>query len=161
MEQAIIHNITIQKSAERQHFQIKLPRDTKRIVGIETSMRVLQESTAFKDLVNGKRKIASLGVFQYNVLMGELRLQSNEAAGFFFSAEIVESDINLNYGDYIRTVYWGAEQCTHGYKREEDAVMVDRNTTVINGNYKDNIGTLIGEDLLYQVKVIVWTEKSY
>lgn len=43
-EQVIITQIKITKSGQIKHFQVKLPKDTKRIIGIETSYRLIKKN---------------------------------------------------------------------------------------------------------------------
>lgn len=44
MQQVIITQIKITKSGQTKHFQVRLPKNTKRIIGIETSYRLTKKN---------------------------------------------------------------------------------------------------------------------
>ena len=47
-EGVIVTKISIKRQGERKHFQIKLPKDTKFIIGIEYGGRLISKSDAIK-----------------------------------------------------------------------------------------------------------------
>jgi hypothetical protein len=45
---------------------------------------------------------------------------------------------------------------THGYKRKLEKVLVDGNTTVLAGLYKDRLGEMLKADVSYDVFLYLW-----
>lgn len=101
--------------------------------------------------------LKSLIPFKRNVLIGELKLQSCEQANIFYATH-VQMDENLAQGDYSQTQEWKATAFTHKNKAEQDIVMVDGDSTIIQGIFKDQIGIMNKADLEYVVNVYVWIE---
>jgi hypothetical protein len=157
-EQAIVTHLAITKSKQVKVFQVRLPKNTIRIIGIETSIRLMGQSGPVKTPVPGPIKqagavaqvaqvaapLASYGefgrfmFFRRNTFFGDLKLQSCERGNIFFVKDI-EEDVNLGFGDFSQVGRWQALPYSHEWKREEDRVVVDGCTTIIQGIYKDGL----------------------
>jgi len=101
--------------------------------------------------------LKSLIPFKRNTLVGELKLQSCEEANIFYATHL-QTDENLGAGDYSQLGQWNAKPFTHQNKTEEDVVVVDGDSTIISGIYKDRIGEMNKVDFEYVVNVYVWIE---
>jgi hypothetical protein len=151
-EKVIIKELAISKKGQRIMFQLSVPSDAKRIIGFEMNATglVLSDVPVFGGLPSGLLK------FQGSSVIGEVRIQSCGRSNLFFTGEVCFNDLNIGFADFTQTGEWISSQWTKGLKREEDAVMVDECCTVLQGNYKDIIGTTSNVDLIYTVKVYVW-----
>ena len=175
-EGVIITKISIKRQGERKHFQIKLPKDTKFIIGIEYGGRLISKSDAIKfaaapkatpteelpkteviESVTGAGTIEerSKTFFKRNQLIGELKLQSSEESNWFYSTDVFGADANLKYGDFSNAGF-NVNDYTHGNKRTEEIVKVDAESTIIQGWYLDALGKLQKVDINYEVTIYVW-----
>ena len=152
-EQVIITKVSIKRQGERKHFQIKLPKNTKFIVGIEYGGRLISKSAAM--IIEPLPVSESRTPFKRNQLIGELKLQSCEEANWFFAVDVFASDVNLSYGDFSKAGF-KVNDFTHGNKRTEEIVKVDAESTIIQGWYLDALGKSQKADINYEVNVYVW-----
>ena len=95
--------------------------------------------------------------FKRNTVIGELKLQSCEEANIFYATQ-VQTDENLAAGDYSQAGLWKANPFTHQNKAEEDVVVVDGDSTIVQGIFKDQIGEMNQAEVEYMVNVYVWVE---
>lgn len=175
-EGVIITKINIKRQGERKHFQIKLPKDTKFIIGIEYGGRLISRSEAIKFVaapqVASAMELPPTGTgnaagnagtvdersktfFKRNQLIGELKLQSSEESNWFYSTDVFGADANLKYGDFSNTRF-NVNDYTHGNKRSEEIVKVNAESTIIQGWYLDALGKNQKIDINYEVTIYVW-----
>ncbi len=176
-EGVIIKTISIKRQGERKHFQFRLPKDTKFIIGVEYGGRLISrtegtiEAPAPKAEAKTDAKLIEAihstvesaavrddkpkAIFKRNQLIGELKLQSCEEANWFYAADVFVNDANLNWGDFSQTGF-PVNDFTHGNKRTEEIVKVDAESTIINGWYLDALGKSQKLDINYEIKVYVW-----
>jgi hypothetical protein len=190
-EQAIVTHLAITKGKQVKVFQVRLPKNTIRIIGIETSVRLMgKEGTVPGPIgVPGKKdakvmsKVEQVGLaeptdafygevthfnlFRRNTFFGDLKLQSCERGNIFFAKDI-EEDVNLGFGDFSQIGRWQALPYSHEWKREEDHVVVDGCTTIIQGIYKDGFGQAqqkvygpIGQQAIFNPEAVVKTGPVY
>jgi hypothetical protein len=151
-EGVIITKINIKRQGERKHFQIKLPNDTKFIIGIEYGGRLISKSDA---MVIKPIPVETRTPFKRNQLVGELKLQSSEESNWFYSTDVFVADANLSYGDFSNAGF-KVNDYTHGNKRTEEIVKVDAESTIIQGWYLDALGKSQKVDINYEVTIYVW-----
>lgn len=149
--QVNITPIEITKAGQIKHFQIRLPKTAKKVIGVEIGGRFLQGS-------NPLPNINSDTPFKRNQLVGELKLQSCEEANVFYAGEL-RLDRNMAYGDYTKNTKWIPEVFTHQMQSFEDVVITNADSTVINGMYKDNIGLQNQQSVSYLLNVYLWYSK--
>jgi hypothetical protein len=151
-EKVIIEQLEISKKGQVNVFQLSVPSDAKRIIGFEMTVAglVLNDVPIFGGLPSGLLK------FQGSSVIGEIRIQSCGRSNLFFTGEVCFNDLNMGFADFTQTGEWISSQWTKGLKKEEDVVMVDECCAVLQGNYKDIIGTLANTDLTYTVNVYMW-----
>ncbi|MDI1355753.1 MAG: hypothetical protein PSX36_12600 [bacterium] len=165
-EQVIITKISIKRKGERKHFQIKLPKNSKFILGVEYGGRLIEHSDSalirtpvtdpFASPVIGSGGVdARTQLFKRNQLIGELKLQSCEKANWFFAVDVFASDANLGLADFSQGGF-PVKDYTHGNKRTEEIVKVDAESTIIQGWYLDSLGKTQKADIKYEVNVYVW-----
>lgn len=97
-----------------------------------------------------------IAIERNNSLVGELKLQGSDDSNVFYATNV--SDHSVKEGlDKVPSVNFIAENVyTHGYKRKLEAVLVDGNTTVIAGLYKDRLGEMLRQDVSYDVFLYLW-----
>jgi hypothetical protein len=174
-EGVIITKISIKRQGERKHFQIKLPKDTKFIIGIEYGGRLISISDAAvidtfpkaaikleSAIVETEYPTVDVAVegrtktfFKRNQLIGELKLQSSEESNWFYSTDVFGADANLQYADFSNAGF-NVNDYTHGNKRTEEIVKVDAESTIIQGWYLDALGKSQKVDINYEVTIYVW-----
>jgi hypothetical protein len=163
-EAVIITKISIKRQGERKHFQIKLPNDTKYIIGVEYGGRLIDhsDSVIISPFPDGKERLESGAVggertnlFKRSQLIGELKLQSCEEANWFYSADVLANDINLSLADFSQSGF-PVNDFSHGNKRTEEIVKVDVESTIVQGWYLDAFGKSKNADIKYEVTVYVW-----
>jgi hypothetical protein len=172
----IATKISITKQGEVKFFQVKIPFDAKVLIGIETAMRlktfqVFPSQPILSPLDNPYGNIVAFngaGISPSpfvapspiegirNSLVGELKLQSSDDSNIFYATNI--SDPSVKEGlDKVPSVNFIIENVwTHGYKRQLEEVLVDANTTVIAGLYKDRLGEMLKANVSYDVFLYIW-----
>ncbi len=148
-ERAIITTLTLTKPFEYRHFQVRIPRDAVHICGVEATGRFIGKAGSV-----GKESNDFL--YRRNYLFGDLWLQSCEEANRFYTGEIRANDINTVMSDFSIPPTWKAKEWTNGGKQEAETVIVDGDTTVVNGLYRDKTGKEITAILGYEIKVVIW-----
>jgi hypothetical protein len=187
-ERVVIKPVSVTKRGEIQYFQIRLPRDAKNIIGVETG--ICRTGKGFSEYVRSRvygpapvpapalaaaAPVASYKVpvpvpaprgslfqstlaFRRDILIGELKLQSLEKANVFFSDDVYERDQNMGFADFSTSGFMIPSPFTHEFNRFEEKVIVDGVTTLIGGYFKDRIGERFKTNLSYSVNVYVWYE---
>lgn len=158
-EKVIIHAVRITRKGELQHFQVRIPRDAARIIGVETGVRIASTlDQEWVKLVYGSLQWDTTAFgFYKSMLIGDLRLQSCEKANLFYASDIYERDINLGIGDWTDKQF-AVREVTHGRKREEVRAEANGDTTILQGTFRDKIGEHLNMHLLYEVRIYVWYE---
>lgn len=176
-EHVVITPVNITNAGQVKHFQVKLPKNAKRIIGVELGGRLLQRteravitdamvapatehpaaSSASTSDGSSGGKISSSGFFKRNRLIGEVKLQSCEEANIFYAGHL-QTDENIAYGDFTQNNFWKPAQYSHQAQSFEERVIVDGNSTMIQGIYRDRIGEQSKVNYSYLVNVYVWIE---
>jgi len=128
-EKVIVTPLRIIAAGQICHFQVKIPRDAKRIIGIETGL-----------LYSPPQVEAPPGIFQFtqDTFLGDVRLQSCEDTNIFFAEDIYFRDNNLGFGDFAAALsHLPRLPETYSYKREEFVINTAGTTTIIKGIYRD------------------------
>jgi hypothetical protein len=166
-ERVIITKLSITKVGQIVHFQVKIPRDAIRIIGVELSgcysNPPMERQAAFAKLAlaTEARMSRSFSILQFtsSPFVGDVRLQSCEDTNVFYSDDVYLADYNLGYGDFSATALFPATSETHGYKRYEYVVNTNGETTILKGIYRDRQTANSNPQYTYTVNVYVWYEK--
>lgn len=180
-EQVIITPLRITKALQNKHFQVKLPKTAKKIIGIELGgfwmgkrgdggVIFIGSSGGFSPYALSEVKFdapsrISIGrdggkgvqFFRRNILIGELKLQSCEEANIFYAGHL-QMDNNLSQGDFTQNPFWTPQPFTHETKAFEEHIIVDADSTVISGLYRDRLGEISKAQVDYLVNLYVWIE---
>ena len=166
-ERVILTTLPITKTGQIVHFQVKIPRDAIRIIGVELSgcysNPPMERQAAFAKLAlaTDARMSRSFSIMQFtsSPFVGDVRLQSREVTNVFYAENVYLADYNLGYGDFSANALFPATSETHGYKRFECVVNTDGETTILKGIYRDRQNANSNPQYTYTVNVYVWYEK--
>ena len=175
-EHVVITPVNITNAGQVKHFQVKLPKNAKRIIGVELGGRLLQrtdraeisdmmvapsvshpEASSASTSEGSAGETAAAGLFKRNKLIGEVKLQSCEEANIFYAGHL-QTDENIAMGDFTQNHFWKPAAYSHQAQSFEERVVVDGNSTVIQGIYRDRIGEQSKVNYSYLVNVYVWIE---
>ncbi len=180
-EKVIITKLPITQAGQIQHFQVKIPRDASRIIGMEVSAQYINMQVAKAQAgkaVNFKRasqytfrsleRAAKGDIFSItlDLFLGDVRLQSCEDTNIFYAEDVYFADENLAFGDFSATHprFFPASP-THGYKHYECVVNTRGKTTILKGIYRDRQSQQSGANTLrgpvffqYVASIYVWYE---
>jgi hypothetical protein len=171
-EKVILTSLPVTQVGQIIHFDVKIPHDALRVIGIElsganTNPPVYPPSgRGLKMRLAEGRSFMSI-IFNENPYIGEVRIQSCEKTNIFYAGDLFLTDVNAGYGDYSIRLGFPALEYTHGQKRTEYVVNTGGKTTILKGIYRDrqNPGSnLIGKGgptgqlYTYTVNVYVWYE---
>ena len=153
-----IQRIHIRKKGERHYFQMNLPRQAERIVGIELG-------AFFKTAIKKRRyqKFDYLLGVKRNRVCGEMQLQTTGRSNFFFTGQLIQEDINDRftvmspYEAKVLPMLWNSTSFSSGRRKELDQVLIE-NEKIIYGCYKDGLGIEQEKDFEYTVMLYVWFE---
>ncbi|MGH2611874.1 MAG: hypothetical protein ACRDFB_02360 [Rhabdochlamydiaceae bacterium] len=179
-EKVILKTFPITQVGQIVHFDVKIPHDALRIIGVELNGAypnpplILGRGIAKllpQMMVQATRAIIAKRFInlQYaqSPYVGSLRLQSCEKTNIFYSGDIFLADVNTGYGDYSVTPRFQSIEPTHGEKRHEFIVNTVGKTTALKGIYRDRQnpnsnmigkGGPSGQIYTYTVNVYVWYE---
>lgn len=168
----IIKEITIRKQGEVQFFQIRLPKNARRIIGVDTDIVLLSalqqqaDASIRPDKGNGVPPSMEVNRTPFlrwtaksNPTVGKLKLQSMDRHNLFFDSWLSFIYLNsampdMRFGLYPRNPY---SLITNSHPRP---VSVPVSNMSINGLFTDAIGTRRQIDTSYRVKVFLWIETS-
>jgi hypothetical protein len=169
----------IETKGQWHFFQVRMPVDTVKIIGIETSVSIVETDLG---TLPSTLQTDWLSLYRH-IRVGEIKLQSLDETGFFYAGEIVETDRNLFRGDYsftyygLRTInpgtsaeeqvpeytnpinFWQSKPWTHSGCRFEDEIMLS-GQKIINGFYHDSIGETLDQDTHYTISLYTWYETN-
>lgn len=167
-EEVILHTEQIERQGQSKYFQVVLPSDTTRIIGVETSAIRQMSGASNSDmffffgtapLIYPVADIDTLFKIKVADTVGRLTLHSPDATGIFFQDDIRQKDTSPKYADF--TQYPAAfDQWSHNTKRYETSINVKNCSNLIEGHFKDTWGALYNYHVIYQLNIYIWIEKS-
>lgn len=162
-EEAIVSTVSITIPKEIKNFQIRLPYDTKRIIGVETgAIRTFYAETGnYVDPEWWAFPNTNDLLFQVkpNKTVGEITLQTLGKENIFFRDEMKDKDSNIFWADFTKPDINEFKEWTLGRKREEVEVNVDNNI-IIEACYKDRWGIINELIVRYTFRLYLWIEKN-
>lgn len=164
-DRVFIHTISVYRPGERHAFQVKLPKDAKRIKGMEFTHTIPPFSMEYKRGYTEYQASPVVDAIAYNSFtllpnykVGDLKLESNDRSGIFLTQEIVHQDYNLLHGSFAPVVPHVGEFWTEGKIKETLAVDVDGENTIISGIYKDRILEQFQTEYFYKINLYFYYE---
>ena len=171
-EEVILHREAIKKLGEQKYFQIQLPKDIERIIGVETGVfRYASGETEIGLAANFGGHPASDPDFDlldppfkisFNDPIGSLTLQTTENPGIIYQKEVWQTDKNSKWTDFTQLLnddFFG--QYSHDRKRYEDVVISNLCTPMLEGFYKDSWGDHYSYHVEYELLIYLWIEKKF
>ena len=167
-EEAIVHTIEINRLGQSSYFQVELPSDTTKIIGVETSAIRKASGASSSDLFfyfgsfTPIIPIADVDppfVIHKTETVGILTLQSPDTGGIFFQGDVRQKDISSKYADFTQyPAVFG--QWSHDRKRHETSINVSSCSKLVEGHFKDTWGALYSYHVIYQFNIYIWVEKK-
>jgi hypothetical protein len=149
-ENVVVTSVEISEESQIKFFQIKLPKTAEKIIGIEVGHRVIKKPVA---LPPPERNMP----FKRGRMICDLKLQSCENANVFFSTSL-KSDPSIAYLDFTNDK-WNIKPYSHQTQLLEDPLIVDADSTILQGMIKDQLVWAEQETAVnYIVNIYVWLE---
>ena len=141
----LVQTIPIQFKSEIRHFEIRVPDNTDRIIGVETSVRfanrlILPDET--HPLFNAK------------FLLGEIRLQGATKNQWFYVGSVHDTDL-VEHADFFMLSNNLELPFTYNSKRVKEECNAQATSTCIKGYYKDVIGQTLNQNPNYEVSLML------
>lgn len=169
----IIKEMQITKQGEIKNFQVKLPKDVKRIAAVDTDVRIESPFREFVGSVgiklppvfepvpighDGRVGVPFLSwTLKQNPVTGKLKLKSMERTYIFFEEWLHFILFNGGMPDMSMGLF-AHNPTSLNKNRIPKKVDVPVETTIVNGIYEDTLGKYLRKDISYTVKVFVWVE---
>ncbi len=169
-ERVHIHTLEVTGQGQIINFQVRIPRDAKRIVGI-----LITENTAIEGapLYRGVDLFAARPRILFPVKVGSLLLQEKDKRNFFYAEDVLHNDNSFSVGDFTIATpppslslvpdAPGAivrREISGGAKWEEVCIQVDVQNTKLFGIYTDTFNESRDADSNYQVKLYFYYEQK-
>ena len=176
-EKVIITSFAITQVGQIKHFQLKIPRDAKCIIGIEETISRIATlggtGGGGTGTLGGGGGPAGGGtgggtgpaipfstLLNPDTFLGDYRLQSCGDANIFYTAHLFLGDNNLAQGDFSANSHFTPKEYIHSTQRLESKVNEDGSATLLKGIYRDgqNPGATITYS--YRVKIYLWYKQN-
>lgn len=150
-DRVLVSTISIDKPGQIKLFQVKLPRETEIVRGIETNLKWI--SGNFPNPPAPPIEWILPFSINRNLLLGEVKLQGCGKANIFYTSDV---SINLtgDFGDFSSR-HWKPQAHSHQSVNYEEDVRVMGGETLLQGIFKNKLGDL-GAPYSYRVNVYVW-----
>lgn len=157
-QQVIVTILPISRIGQRVYFQIKLPKDTNRIVGVEHSVMGMHTVNNFSKAALKPPPVNIFFKVVSNDPIGRLTLLAPGRANMFFQADIIDyANIHL-YHDVTASTFSPAPW-SHSGKSEEWGVNIDGDIPIIEGSFRDCRPADSYDGFAYNMHVYLWIEK--
>lgn len=174
----IVKDVVIQKQGEISFFQIRLPKNARRILGIETDVfmeSVLEADTSSTGSGSHGGGINPDGTVgspievnrrpflkwssKSNPVIGKLKLQSMDRNNIFFETWVPFVFLNsslpdMSFGLFPKSPY------SLIVRSKPKPIGIPCSNAIINGLFTDDIGSRKNIDMKYRVKVFVWVQTT-
>lgn len=149
-EKEHIHILTIKRGAEQQLFQIKLPKNAKKITGILITAQPSNNQQSANVPSSGSFNMPATAA----VKVGDIKLQLNNRKDIFYAEEVCAFELLPNYEGLTgiqRADFDDGNFGTRGNKLIPLKVEIETKDTIIGGYYKDTMP--VPNLFPYQLKV--------
>ncbi len=177
----IIQEVRITRQGEIKNFQIKLPKNVRRIIAIDTDVRINTKIPGLPDggikrespYASGELHEASMvsssessnrSKLPYlfwnpkvNPVLGKLKLRSRERTNIFYEEWLHFVQFDGGVPDMSIRLF-DRPPASLNRNTAPKKVDVPRETTLINGLFEEYFGKLLKTDLDYTIKIFVWME---
>lgn len=147
-EKEHIHTLTIRLSGEQQLFQVKLPKNAKKITGILITTQPFINNA--RVAVNEKRistisKVSTEAAFKqtlFSVKTGDIKLRLNNRKNIFYADDVCAFELLPDYEKLIGIKKVGFDDGSFGTQGTQIIplkVEIETKDTIIDGSYKDTM----------------------
>lgn len=151
-EEAIIHRLEIASGGLCRAFQIPLPEDAEKIIGIEVGCQhAFTYPAIFPSPAPAFRCIRDFTI-------GELTLMHFGSEDILYSGFVKPHNHNLQFLQ-IADIHFGGMPYTHGSKAFEEKVDIPVRAALIKAHYRDRWSEMIGGMVSYELSVCIWIRK--
>lgn len=154
-EQAVVHRILITRLGEKVFFQVRLPRDAHRVIGLEYDACKSEGNGYVSRLAFGWEGDTSFKR-RKNKLIGRLTLRNSGCEGVFYQGDLIEDRNEWQY-EGIAALGYTPRVWMLSTKRLETSFNV--NGGLIEGYYEDHYGFGEYTELMYELRLYFWIEK--
>ena len=152
-KKVIITKLSIDRPKQVALFELKIPREVKNIIGVDTNLRwvsgVIPKSRPNDPWVTPV-------IVKRDMYIGDLKLQSLAKPNIFYQCD-VSLDNNIGQGDYSGR--WLVPKLyTHQGHSVPDEIILSGTNTILKGFYKDNLADHFVGSYHYEVSVYIWLE---
>ncbi len=148
-QEVVVLTIPVTQQGQMEYFQIKLPHNLQRIVGIEYGMLPDQGSTALP-----VTNIDPYFQLRANEWFGRLTMSIPTCGGIFYQWDLYK-DKNIHFTEAIGFKYWEPAIWTHSRKRHEVEIEVGK-ASFVEGLYCNTRP----DSANYFVHIYLWVEKT-
>ena len=150
-QEAIVESFIIERKGEMRQFQILLPRDTNRIIGLEYGVTEKYEEPEVPVDPNENALL-----FLRNKVIGSIILRTSGCEGTFYQSDLIE-DRNVHFGETIAPV--NALPWSHGRKKHEVELSIKENR-IVHGFFKNYLAPVgFNSSIYYRLNLYLWIEK--
>lgn len=156
-QEVIVHKLFIDRFRQVVAFQVRLPKDTSRIIGLEYNARKIYyepEGSILREAPAPEGDNSFL--LMPNKTIGQLSLGNFNCAGLFYQGDLIENR-NAEHLERIASLQYTASPWIQSTKSEEICFCVTGNT--IEALFKDTYGVEEYEYLEYELSLYFWIEK--
>ena len=141
----------VKEIGQKINFQIQLPSDAKRIIGIEHSGMTVAGTHVGFVLVPGDPFL-----FFPDKLIGRLTLHVPGREGIFYQTEVKEHR-NISYGEPLAGIGWNKPVWVMSTRRDPIDIKID-GVSFIEGYFEDAWGNFEYTSLEYMLNIFLWIE---
>jgi hypothetical protein len=150
-DKVISKTISLYDSLTAVHFQLHLPRDAKKITGVETDVSIVDT------LPSPPGSYSTAPYFNGKHVFGLVSLKTAGTANYFYSDLVWDKDVNLVDWDFsARPNQWDYVVFSLASFRLETPVDIPGESGFIEGFYSDLISTRYSAGYLYKITVHIW-----
>jgi|SRR6186713_3327804 len=147
-QEVVAYTIPVTRQGQMEYFQIRMPHNTARIIGLEFGMLPDEGQISLPVTT-----IDPHFQMRANEQFGRLTLQVPSCGGIFYQGELTK-DKNIHLGEAVGFINWQPGLWTHGRKRSEVELSLP-GATFVEGLYCN----MNEEDDQYFVHIYLWIEK--
>lgn len=151
--------LKVSRKGEKNHFQIKIPKNGRDIVGIGVT-GLIPKGEMRKNPINYMNEKIQKGfgfieLFKQRYLLGELRVQSFDDPKNCFYSEVFFEDNGLQVFDYANIDRW-ARSYTHNNLRVYHPLDIKNDSTILNCLFMERLNETSKLDLKFEIKIYLY-----
>lgn len=155
-QQVIVKRLYIARIGEKQFFQIRLPKDAKRVIGLEYFTCIIEQGPGGPIEIDGPGLTDTTFQKRPGKVIGKLSLRSACCEGMFLQTDLTE-DRNTHQHEGLAAALMQVKPWIHSSRREETSFSVK--ASLIEGFFEDSYGAGEHDFMEYELALYLWIEK--